>query len=152
MGHQYQEVKDVTVQQHQEIKDVTGHGISIWRSVVEVETVVGWDVDEAKAGRASCKFLVAPGTKKVVAEGHRGNSFVKTWKMTFLKAGRNISERGNNRTWPRSRPERVESRMGRRKWKEKSLRQWRTSQKVLGLPVRATLSRRLTGCQVPGTF
>ena len=68
--------------------------------------------------------------------------------MTFLKAGGNISERGSNRTWPRSRPERVESRMGRRKWKEKSLRQWWTSQKVLGLPVRATLSRRLTRCQV----
>lgn len=35
MGHQYQEVKDLIVQQHQEIKDVIGHGISIWRSVVE---------------------------------------------------------------------------------------------------------------------
>ena len=40
MGHQYQE-----------IKDVTGRGISIWRSVVEVERGVGWDVDKAKAGR-----------------------------------------------------------------------------------------------------
>ena len=54
MGHQYQEVKDVTVQQHQEIKDVTGHRISIWRSVVEVEPVVEWDVDEAKAGSCCC--------------------------------------------------------------------------------------------------
>ena len=53
-----------------------------------------------------------------------------------------------DRTWPRSRPERVDSRMGRRKWKEKSLRQWWTSQKALSLPVRATLSRRLTRCQV----
>lgn len=30
-----------------------------------------------------------------------------------------LVKEGIDRTWPRSRPERVESRMGRRKWKEK---------------------------------
>lgn len=59
-----------------------------------------------------------------------------------------VKERIIDRTWPRSRPERVESKTGRRKWKEKTVRQWWTSQKVLRLPVRATLSQRLTRCHV----
>lgn len=91
MGHQYQEVKDLTVQQHQEIKDVIGHGISIWRSVVE------WAVDEAKAGRDFLQISSCTWNKEGDGLGSWRQFISEDMKMTFLKSGGNISKRGNNR-------------------------------------------------------